>query len=74
MRKSTRSRVPWSAEPSLERMTEEIGVNFNEFVDAVKNKKSDAEMANEFNVSEKTITNLREHFMHKGVGSIMGQD
>lgn len=68
------SRVPWSTEPSLKFKAEEVGIDFDLFIDGLKNNRSDSEMAMEFGVSEKTIEHLRDHFMTHGVGSIMGQD
>lgn len=69
-----RSRVPWSTEPSLKTKTEEVGIDFDAFVDSLKYDKSDAEMAREFGVTENTIAHLKDHFMTHGVGSIIGQD
>jgi len=74
MEEYIRSRVPWSTEPSLKTKTEEVGIDFDLFIDALKNDKSDMEMAGEFGVSEKVIKHLREHFFTHGIGSIMGQD
>lgn len=68
------SRVPWSSEPSLKEMSHEVGVDFDRFIDGIKEDKSDAEMAEEFDVSEKLIYHLRDHFYTHGVHSIMGQD
>lgn len=74
MEESLRSRVPWSTGPSLKQMTDELGVDFDSFIERLKNDRSDMEMAEEFGVSEKAISHLRKHFMTHGVGSIMGQD
>jgi len=68
------SRVPWSTEPSLKQITEEIGIDFDRFIYGMKYDKSDVELAGELGVTEKTIQHLRDHFMRKGLGSIMGQD
>ncbi|OPY58216.1 MAG: hypothetical protein A4E55_01111 [Pelotomaculum sp. PtaU1.Bin035] len=68
------SQVPWSSEPSLKEMTYEVGVDFDRFIDGLKEDKTDAEMAKEFDVSEKLVYYLREHFYTRGIGSIMGQD
>jgi hypothetical protein len=68
------SRVPWSSEPSLKEMTREVGVDFDRFIEGVKDDKSDSEMAQELNVSEKLIYHLRDHFYTHGVHSITGQD
>lgn len=69
-----RSRVPWTTEPSLTTKTEEVGIDFDSFIEGLKNDKSDAEMAAEFGVTEKTISHLRDHFMTRGILSTMGQD
>lgn len=74
MEEFIRSRVPWSTEPSLKTKTEEVGIDFDAFIEGLKNNKSDAEMAREFGVSSKVIMHLRDHFMRRGLGSIMGQD
>ncbi|MHB8917833.1 MAG: helix-turn-helix domain-containing protein [Desulfocucumaceae bacterium] len=74
MEEYLRSRVPWSTGPSLKQKTDEVGVDFDGFIDGLKNNRSDVEIAGEFGVSEKVISHLREHFITHGLGSIMGQD
>ncbi|WP_027363743.1 hypothetical protein [Desulfotruncus alcoholivorax] len=74
MEEYLRSRVPWSTEPSLKFKTEEVGIDFDDFIEGIKEGKSDFEMAEEFDVTEKLIYHLRDHFMRHGLGSIMGQD
>ncbi len=74
MEEFIRSRVPWTTEPSLVTKTEEVGIDFDDFIEAVKNDKTDAEMAKEFGVTEKTINYLKNHFWTHGIGSTMGQD
>ncbi len=68
------SRVPWSTEPSLKFMTEEVGIDFDDFIEGLKDGKSDVEMAEDYNVTEKLIYHLRDHFMRYGLGHVMGQD
>lgn len=68
------SRAPWSLQPSLKEMTEELGIDFNIFIKSLKENKKDYEMALEFGVSKKAIGFLREHFERYGVHSIVGQD
>ncbi|MDD3654196.1 MAG: helix-turn-helix domain-containing protein [Desulfotomaculaceae bacterium] len=68
------SHVPWSREPSLKEMTREVGIDFDRFIDALKEDKTAAEIAGEFDVSEKLVSHLREHFFTHGVGSIEGMD
>ncbi len=69
-----RSRVPWSTEPSLKVKTGEVGVDFDAFIKAVEKDRTNYEMAQEFGVSSNVIAHLKDHFMRKGLGSIMGQD
>ncbi|HHU85297.1 MAG: helix-turn-helix domain-containing protein [Pelotomaculaceae bacterium] len=68
------SRVPWSSEPSLKEMTAEVGVDFDRFIEGIKDDKNDSEMAQEFNVSEELIYHLKDHFYTHGVHSVVGQD
>lgn len=68
------SRVPWSTEPSLKDMSQEVGVDYDRLIDGIKKNKSDTEIAGELAVSEKIIYHLRDHFYSHGIHSIMGQD
>lgn len=68
------SRVPWSSEPSLKEMTREVGVDFDRFIQGIKDDKSDSEMAQELRVPEELICRLKDHFYTHGIHSIMGQD
>ncbi len=68
------SRVPWSSGPSLKEMANEVGVDVDRFIEEIKSDKTDAEMAEDFNVSEKLIYHLRDHFYTRGIDSVMGQD
>ncbi len=68
------SRVSWSKEPSLKEMAVEVGVDFDSFIEGLKEDKSDSEMAEELAVSEKLIYHLKDHFYSHGAHSIMGQD
>ncbi|MCL6609988.1 MAG: helix-turn-helix domain-containing protein [Peptococcaceae bacterium] len=74
MEEYLRSRVPWSTGPSLKQKTDELGVDFDRFIEGLKCNLPDMEMAREFGVSEKAIKHLKDHFMTRGLGSIMGQD
>lgn len=74
MEEYLRSRVPWSAGPSLKQKTDELGIDFDNFIDSLKHNRSDMEMAAGFGVSEKAVKHLRDHFMSRGLGSIIGQD
>ena len=68
------SRVPWSLEPSLKEKTDELGIDFDRFIDGLKNNRTDTEMAEEFQVSQEAILALREHFVHLGIQSVVGRD
>ncbi|MDD2585197.1 MAG: helix-turn-helix domain-containing protein [Syntrophomonadaceae bacterium] len=65
---------PWSRIPSLKEMTEETGIDFDKFVDCIKEGVSTVEMASMFDVSSQTIENLRGHFYKYGISSVMGGD
>jgi len=66
--------APWSREPSLKFMCEEVGVNMDNLIAGIEQNKSDAEMAKELGVSKKTVQALKEQFMTHGLQSIEGQD
>lgn len=68
------SRVPWGLEPSLKEKTDELGIDFDKFIEGLKDNKGDKTMADEFNVSTESILALREHFERLGVQSIVGRD
>ena len=70
---STRG-APWGQQESLKYLTEEVGIDFDDFIDALAHQKSDEDMAGSFKVSVKTISHLREHFETRGIDSMMGQD
>ncbi len=71
---AAQSRVPWSVEPSLKEMANEVGVDFDQLVEGIKLDKTDSEMAGELDIPEKLVYHLRDHFYTHGVDSIMGQD
>jgi len=68
------SRVPWSTESSLKFMTEDAGIDFDDFIEGLRVGKSDFEIAEEYDVTEKLVYHLRDHFMRYGLGHVMGQD
>ncbi len=70
----TVSKVPWSLEPSLKEMADEVGVNVDRLIVGIENDKTDSEMAQEFNVPEKLVYHLRDHFYTHGLDSVQGQD
>jgi len=55
-------------------MTREAGIDFGRFIDSLKKGRTDVEMAKEFDVSERLIKHLREHFYTHGIGSVVGRD
>ncbi len=65
---------PWSRIQTLNEMTEEAGVDFDEFIESIKNQASISEMAEQFQVSEGTIEKLQDHFFRYGIGSVQGGD
>lgn len=68
------SRVPWNWQPYLSEMCEESNINYDKFIQALAENKTDGEIAYLLNTKEKTIKHLREHFEQYGVGSVIGQD
>ncbi len=65
---------PWSRIPSLNEMTRDAGVDFDEFIACIKDDVSIQEMSQKFKVSESTINLLKEHFIHYGISSVIGGD
>lgn len=70
----TWARVPWSTQPSLKLKCDEVGVDFDRFIEDLRLDWSDEDIAHEFDVPVGTIMNLREHFMRFGIDSVQGQD
>lgn len=68
------ARVPWSTQPSLKLKTEEVGIDFNAFIEGLRMNQGDETIAGRFGVPVATVTNLREQFMRYGVDSVEGQD
>jgi uncharacterized protein YpbB len=55
-------------------MTEEAGIDFDQFIESIKKQASITEMSEQFQVSERTIESLQDHFFHYGIGSVQGGD
>ncbi len=68
------SRIPICPELSLKEKSTEENVDYNEFLNHLKNQKSDQEMADELGITPKTAEHLRKHFETVGVHSLLGQD
>jgi hypothetical protein len=65
---------PWSRIQALNEMSEEVGVDFDQLIESIKNQASITEMSEQFQVSEKTIESLQDHFFRYGIGSVQGGD
>lgn len=65
---------PWSRIQALNEMTEEAGIDFDQFIESIRNQASIAEMAEKFQVSQGTIECLQDHFLRYGIGSVQGGD
>jgi hypothetical protein len=65
---------PWGWQPSLEYMARETGVDFNRFLELVKDQVPDDRMSALLGVSSRTVRSLREHFAEFGLDSVQGQD
>lgn len=66
---------PWSVEPSMHFLCDEVGIDYSKFIDALAVNKNEMEMAEEFGVSPKTINGLREHFYKvEAITGNYGQD
>ncbi len=65
---------PWSRIPSVEEMAAEVGIDGSDFLQSLESGLEAEQLAEKFGVSPKTIECLYDHFMHYGVGSIMGGD
>lgn len=53
---------PWSVEPSMHFVCDEVGIDYNQFIRRLEQNRGDEEMAAEFGVSQKTIKSLKERF------------
>jgi DNA-binding CsgD family transcriptional regulator len=58
----------------LEYIARETGVDFNRFLELVKDQAPDDRMAAILGVSPRTVRSLREHFAEFGLDSVQGQD
>lgn len=65
---------PWSRIPSLAEMTWEAGIDFDCFIECIKEGRSIEQMAEQFKVSPVTIEALQDHFFRYGISSVMGGD
>ncbi|MGR6836099.1 helix-turn-helix domain-containing protein [Syntrophomonas erecta] len=65
---------PWSRIQALPEMVREAGVDYDQFIECLKNGLSSEEMAWKFTVSQQTIERLKEHFFRYGISSVEGGD
>lgn len=65
---------PWSLQPSLKAMVEDVGIDFDVFLEELGDGKTDEEIAVKAGVTPKVISYFREHFERYGIDSILGQD
>lgn len=65
---------PWSRIQSLNEMTADAGIDFDQFIKSLAEGQSTAEMAELFGVSEAAVISLNEHFIKYGISSVMGGD
>lgn len=65
---------PWSAGESLPEMTAAAGIDYDAFVDCMRTNYTTTELAQRFQVSETTIKCLQDHFITRGISSVVGGD
>ena len=65
---------PWSRIPGFNEMCEETGIDFDSFIEDIKNGSGLEDMAVKYGVSMETISLLQEHFIKYGLSSVIGGD
>lgn len=66
---------PWGKEPSMKIVCEDLGVDYNQFINALKEDKSDINMANELGVKKEVVESLRKRFYDmEAISGNTGQD
>lgn len=65
---------PWGWQPSLEYMAREAGVDFNRFLELVKEQVPDDQISAMLGVSPRVVRSLKEYFAGFGLDSVQGQD
>jgi len=58
----------------LKEMAEEVGIDFDDLVEAIREDLNPRQLAARFEISEELAGNLKEHFYKYGVSSVMGGD
>lgn len=65
---------PWAWQPGLKSLVEEAGIDFDAFIEGLKNGESDLQLASRFGASQTAVRHFREHFEKYGIDSVTGQD
>lgn len=65
---------PWSRIPSLVEMTADAGIDYDDFIECIKQNQSVEQMANHFRVHTTTVESLQDHFFKYGISSVIGGD
>ncbi|MGE5423603.1 MAG: helix-turn-helix domain-containing protein [Ignavibacteriales bacterium] len=55
-------------------MAEEVGIDFDELIDAIANDLNPVDMSEKFGISEDLAGNFKEIFFEYGISSVMGGD
>lgn len=58
----------------MKEMAEEVGVDFDDLIDAIAEDLSPQDISQRFEISEELAGDFREHFLKYGIGSVMGGD
>ncbi len=58
----------------MKEMAEEVGIDFDDLVEAIREDLNPRQLAARFEISEELAGNLKEHFYKYGVSSVMGGD
>jgi len=66
--------APFSFDLGFKDKCDEIGVPWEDFIEQLKNGKSDFEIAQELGITEKLAENLRYQFEKYGITGVTGQD
>lgn len=66
---------PWSIEPSMHFLCDEVGVDYQRFIAGLAKNKNEMEMARELGVDQKTIAGLKELFYrNEAINGNYGRD
>ncbi len=68
------SHVPWSRQPSLQSLSQDLGVDYEQLLAGLQENQTDSQLAAKLQCSVLAVQNLREYFEHYGLDSVEGQD